>query len=93
MREYVPGDRQRSINWAATTRRGRLQVNTFAAERSQDLVLVVDATSDVGEVGSTTVDHALRGALGVARTYLDARDRVGYGLFRRTHAMAGPRHG
>jgi len=77
VREYVSGDRQRSINWAATTRRGRLQVNTFAAERSEDLVLIVDATSDVGEPGSSTVDHALRGALGVARTYLDARDRVG----------------
>ena len=81
VREYAPGDRQRSINWGATTRRGRLQVNTFAAERSLDLVLVVDATSDVGEVGSTTVDHALRGALGVARTYLDARDRVGMVFF------------
>ncbi|HTT90275.1 MAG TPA: DUF58 domain-containing protein [Acidimicrobiales bacterium] len=81
VREYVAGDRQRSINWAATTRRGRLQVNTFAAERSEDLVLVVDATSDVGKPGSTTVDHALRGALGVARTYLDARDRVGMVFF------------
>jgi uncharacterized protein (DUF58 family) len=44
VREYVPGDRQRSINWPASTRRGRLQVNTFAAERSQDVVLLVDAT-------------------------------------------------
>lgn len=77
VREYVAGDRQRSINWAATTRRGRLQVNSFAAERSQDVVLIVDITSDAGELGSTPVDHALRGALGVARTYLDARDRVG----------------
>jgi uncharacterized protein (DUF58 family) len=25
VREYVPGDRQRSINWAASTRRGRLR--------------------------------------------------------------------
>jgi uncharacterized protein (DUF58 family) len=81
VRQYVPGDRQRSINWAATTRRGRLQVNTFDAERSEDLVLIVDATSDVGELGSTTVDHALRGALGVARTYLNARDRVGMVFF------------
>ncbi|MGO9659531.1 MAG: DUF58 domain-containing protein [Acidimicrobiales bacterium] len=81
VRQYVAGDRQRSINWAATTRRGRLQVNTFAAERSQDVVLLVDATSDVGELGSTSVDHALRGALGVARTYLDARDRVGLVFF------------
>lgn len=81
VRQYVPGDRQRSINWPATTRRGRLQVNTFAPERSQDIVLVVDATSDLGELGSSTLDRSLRGALGIARTYLDARDRVGLVLF------------
>ncbi len=77
VREYVPGDRQRSINWPASTRRGRLQVNTFAAERSQDVVLLVDGTSDVGEPGSSALDLALRGAAAAARAYLDARDRVG----------------
>jgi uncharacterized protein (DUF58 family) len=77
VREYVPGDRQRSINWPASTRRGRLQVNTFAAERSQDVVLLVDGTSDVGEPGSSALDLALRGAAAAARVYLDARDRVG----------------
>jgi uncharacterized protein (DUF58 family) len=77
VREYVAGDRQRSINWPASTRRGRLQVNMFAAERSQDVVLLADATSDVGEPGSSALDLALRGAAAAARTYLDARDRVG----------------
>lgn len=77
IREYVPGDRQRQINWPASTRRGRLQVNTFAAERSQDVVLLVDATSDVGEPGSSALDLGLRGAAGAARAYLEARDRVG----------------
>jgi len=70
VREYVPGDRQRSINWAASTRRGRLQVNTFAAERSQDVVLLVDPTSDVGQPGSSALDLALRGAGAAARAYL-----------------------
>ena len=77
VREYVPGDRQRAINWPATTRRGRLQVNTFAAERSQDVVLLVDATSDVGSPGSSALDLGMRGAAGAARAYLDGRDRVG----------------
>ena len=77
VREYVPGDRQRSINWPASTRRGRLQVNTFAAERSQDVVLLVDATSDVGVPGTSALDLALRGAAAAARAYLEARDRVG----------------
>jgi uncharacterized protein (DUF58 family) len=77
VREYVPGDRQRSINWPASTRRGRLQVNTFAAERSQDVVLLADATSDVGVPGSSALDLALRGAAAAARAYLEGRDRVG----------------
>jgi uncharacterized protein (DUF58 family) len=77
IREYVPGDRQRQINWPASTRRGRLMVNTFAAERSQDVVLLVDATSDVGEPGSSALDLGLRGAAGAARAYLEGRDRVG----------------
>ena len=77
VREYVPGDRQRAINWPASTRLGRLQVNTFAAERSQDVVLLVDATSDVGEPGRSALDLGLRGAAGAARAYLNGRDRVG----------------
>jgi uncharacterized protein (DUF58 family) len=77
VRDYAPGDRQRSINWAATTRRGRLQVNTFSAERSQDVVLLTDATSDIGEPGSSALDLALRGASAAARAYLEGRDRVG----------------
>lgn len=77
VREYVPGDRQRAINWPASTRLGRLQVNTFAAERSQDVVLLIDATSDVGEPGHSALDLGLRGAAGAARAHLAARDRVG----------------
>jgi uncharacterized protein (DUF58 family) len=78
VRAFVPGDWQRRINWPATTRRGSLQLNMFAAERSQNVVLIADTSSDVGEVGSTSVDLALRGAAGTARAYLAARDRVGF---------------
>ena len=77
IREFVPGDRQRAINWPASTRLGRLQVNTFAAERSQDVVLLADATSDVGAPGESALDLGLRGVAGAARAYLGARDRVG----------------
>ncbi len=82
VREYVPGDRQRSINWPATTRRGRLQVNTFQAERSQDVIILVDAAWDEGEPGDSVVDRALRGAAAAARAYLGARDRVGFISYR-----------
>ena len=77
VRQYLPGDRQRSINWPASTRHGRLQVNTFAAERSQDVVLLADATSEVGKAGSSALDLAMRGTAAAARAFLEGRDRVG----------------
>ncbi|HUA30150.1 MAG TPA: DUF58 domain-containing protein [Streptosporangiaceae bacterium] len=82
VREFVPGDRQRRINWPATTRRGRLQLNTFAAERTQSVVLIADATSEVGEPGSTPSDLALRGCAAAARAYLAVRDRVGLVVYQ-----------
>jgi uncharacterized protein (DUF58 family) len=78
VREFVPGDRQRRINWPATTRRGSLQLNTFAAERVQNVVVVADATTDVGSPGATTFDLVYRGAAATIRAYLAARDRVGF---------------
>jgi uncharacterized protein (DUF58 family) len=82
VREFVPGDRQRRINWPATTRRGRLQLNTFAAERVQNVVLVADASSEVGEPGSTPSDLSLRGCAAAARAYLAVRDRVGLVVYQ-----------
>jgi uncharacterized protein (DUF58 family) len=83
VREFVPGDRQRRINWPATTRRGRLQLNTFAAERTQNVVIIADASSDVGEPGSTPLDLAFRGSAAAARAYLAVRDRVGLVVYQR----------
>jgi uncharacterized protein (DUF58 family) len=90
VREFVPGDRQRRINWPASTRRGRLQLNTFAAERTQSVVIIADASSDVGEPGSTPVDLAFRGAAGAARAYLAVRDRVGVIVYQRSVRWVAP---
>jgi uncharacterized protein (DUF58 family) len=43
VREYGPDDEYRRINWKATARRGKLVVNQYEAERSQNLVLMIDA--------------------------------------------------
>jgi uncharacterized protein (DUF58 family) len=90
VREFVPGDRQRRINWPATTRLGRLQLNTFAAERTQNVVIIADASSDVGEPGSTPADLAFRGAAGAARAYLAVRDRVGVIVYQRSVRWVSP---
>jgi uncharacterized protein (DUF58 family) len=90
VREFVPGDRQRRINWPATTRRGRLQLNTFAAERTQNVVIIADASSDVGEPGSTPLDLAFRGSAAAAHAYLAVRDRVGLVVYQRSVRWIAP---
>jgi uncharacterized protein (DUF58 family) len=83
VREFVPGDRQRRINWAATTRRGTLHLTTFAAERTQNVVVIADVTFDIGPPGMSTHDLALRGAAGLIGRYAASRDRIGlvsYGI-------------
>jgi uncharacterized protein (DUF58 family) len=93
VREFVPGDRQRRINWPATTRRGTLHLSTFAAERTQHTVVIADATADVGEPGSTSLDLVLRGAAGAIARYLAARDRVGLIVFGTRLSWVGPGQG
>ncbi|HEY2305236.1 MAG TPA: DUF58 domain-containing protein [Streptosporangiaceae bacterium] len=77
IRGYQPGDRLRDLNWAVTSRLGQPHVNQRAALRAADLVIMIDAFSDVGPPGDTTLDVAVRGAAGLATAYLRTGDRVG----------------
>jgi uncharacterized protein (DUF58 family) len=78
VRPYVPGDPPRRVNWPASLRRGRLHVTDRAAERSAPVVVAIDAFSDVGPFGRTTLDRAVRGAAGAIQAYLRVGDRVGF---------------
>jgi uncharacterized protein (DUF58 family) len=93
VREFVPGDRQRRINWPATTRHGSLHLTTFSAERTQNVVVIADETSDVGEPGASSLDLVLRGASGAITRYLAARDRVGLIIFAGRLSWIAPGQG
>jgi uncharacterized protein (DUF58 family) len=45
VREYVPGDDTRSIDWNVTARIGRPHLKRFAEEREETVMLVVDGSS------------------------------------------------
>jgi len=77
IRGYQPGDRLRDLNWAVTSRLGQPYINQRAALRAADLVIMIDAFSDVGPPGDTTLDIAVRGAAGLTTAYLQTGDRVG----------------
>ena len=77
IRDYRPGDRLRDLNWRVTSRTGALHVNERAALRATDLIIMIDAFSEVGPPGDTSLDLAVRGAAGLADAYLHTGDRVG----------------
>jgi len=77
VRPYAPGDRVRRVHWPSTMRRDRLHLTTFATPRSADVVLAVDAYSDVGSGSGGTLDRSVRGVAGLAAAYLRTADRVG----------------
>src|SRR6478609_6306900 len=51
VREYVPGDEIRSIDWNVTARSGAPYVKTFCEERELTVLLVVDVSAS-GAFGS-----------------------------------------
>jgi len=81
IRDFVPGDRVRSINWRASARRQGLVVNERHPERNTDVVLFVDSFADVQGEDRSTLDDAVRAAATLAARYLERRDRVGLVAF------------
>ena len=77
IRDFVPGDRVRSINWRASARRQGLVVNERHPERNTDVVLFVDSFADVRGHGRSALEDAVRAAASLATRYLERRDRVG----------------
>ena len=43
LRDYVPGDSYKDINWKASARRRKPVTQVYEAERSQNVVLCIDA--------------------------------------------------
>ena len=94
IRDYVPGDRLRSINWRASARRTSLVVNEQHPERNTDVVLFVDSFADLRDGARSTLDDAVRAAATLATRYLERRDRVGLvsfgGILRWLRPGLGP---
>jgi uncharacterized protein (DUF58 family) len=81
LRQFVPGDRVRRVNWRASARRGQLWVNEHHAERNADVVIFLDSFAELGQPGASTLDDALRAAASLAARYLRQKDRVGFVSF------------
>jgi uncharacterized protein (DUF58 family) len=83
VREWAPGDAFRAIDWKATARRGRVMVAQYEVERTQNVMIVLDAgrlmTPRVDE--QRKMDYAVTAALSVAAVAGLANDKVGVVAF------------
>ena len=78
LREYVPGDDTRSIDWRATARQSAVAVRTWRPERDRRILLVLDTgRTSAGRVGDVPrLDAAMDAALLLAALASRAGDRV-----------------
>ncbi|MET9447150.1 DUF58 domain-containing protein [Streptomyces cinerochromogenes] len=90
LREYVPGDDTRSIDWRATARQSSVAVRTWRPERDRHILLVLDTgRTSAGRVGDAPrLDASMDAALLLAALASRAGDRVALlGYDRRVRAL------
>jgi len=96
LREYVPDDEFRHIDWKATARRGRPYTREYEEERSRTVMLLIDAgrMMSAEAEGLSKLDHAVNAALMLAYVALRRDDAVGLIVFADTvKALLPPRKG
>lgn len=82
IRPFQPGDRLRRIHWPSSLRSPTLNVSATYADSDSEVVLLVDASTDVGssdgvDGAASALDHTVRAAAALAEHHLRRGDRVG----------------
>jgi uncharacterized protein (DUF58 family) len=79
IKDYVPGDDRRTVNWKATARRGRLMVNQYQDEKAQQVFCLID-TGRVMKMpfeGLSLLDRAINASLVMASIAMRKEDKAG----------------
>ncbi|MGH7628774.1 MAG: DUF58 domain-containing protein [Gemmatimonadales bacterium] len=83
LREWVPGDDTRAIDWKATARRGKPIARTYEDERREQVLIVIDAgrllTAEVD--GVPRLEAVLEAALRLAHAAVEHDDNIGVMVF------------
>jgi uncharacterized protein (DUF58 family) len=83
LREWVPGEDTRTIDWKATVRRGKLIARQYEEERRQQVLLVLDAGRllTAESDGRSRLDAAVDAALALAQAAVSHDDNLGLMVF------------
>ncbi|UFH31032.1 DUF58 domain-containing protein [Chryseobacterium sp. C-71] len=83
IKEYVPGDDIRTINWKATSKTNRLMVNQFQDEKSQRIFMLIDKgrTMKMPFKGLSLLDYSINASMALSHIILKKGDRAGMMTF------------
>jgi uncharacterized protein (DUF58 family) len=79
IKEYIPGDDFRTINWKATAKKSQLMVNQYQDEKSQPIYSIID-TGRVMKMpfnGLKLLDYAINSTLAFSNVALKRNDKTG----------------
>ena len=96
LREWVPGEDTRAIDWKATARRGKPIARVFEDERRQQVMLMVDAGRllTAESDGVPRLEAAIAAALRLAHAAVEHDDDIGVLVFADTvEAFVPPARG
>lgn len=79
IKNYVPGDEPRHINWKATARKNALMANYYQQEKAQHIYSLIDMgrSMEMAFKGMSYLDYAINASLALGRVALKNSDRFG----------------
>jgi uncharacterized protein (DUF58 family) len=79
IKNYVPGDDYRNINWKASARQGSLMTNSYTDEKSQQVYCVIDKSRAMKMPfeGLSLLDYAINASLVLSNVALLKEDKAG----------------
>ena len=92
IREYVQGDDYRTLNWKATARSGRMMVNNYQDERSQQVVSVIDKgrLMHMPFEGLSLLDWSINASLAISNIAIKKGDKAGLITFQHKVSLVLP---
>jgi uncharacterized protein (DUF58 family) len=83
IKEYVPGDDVRTINWKATSKRNGLMVNQYQDEKSQRVYMIIDKgrTMQMPFNGMSLLDYSINSIMALSHILLKKSDKAGVMAF------------
>ena len=83
VREYVPGDDVRSIDWNVTARTGKPHLKIFEEERELSVLILIDVSSSgvFGSKKNLKIDLGVEIAAMLSFSAIKNNDKVGLALF------------